>query len=228
MTERFDLRLVPASVSDARGRAFAEMARRAFQEPDFRTLLFERLDDVDPAALPFLIREFGLHKFIEPGMPEATQRELLKRSFELHGEVGYVRGVRLGLELIGVRVLRWTQWFQAAPMGAPGTHRVRIGLDRAVFPDEGVAVTTRLWRAIGRMVRHTQRASQDISFEIATGSDPVAVFSGMGLISRLQYRVPVDPPPDAPTPEPRRLRAIVGVASGMGLASRLTYRARTS
>jgi phage tail P2-like protein len=228
MSARFDRRLVPPSVADARGRAFAEAARLALADPDFRALLFERLDTVDGSALPFLIREFGLHKFIEPGMPEATQRALLRGSFALHGEIGYVRGVRLGLALIGVRVVRWTQWFQATPPAQPGTHRVRIALDRAVFPDEGVAITARLNRAIGRMVRHTQRASQEIGFEIASQAPPVLIHIGMALTSRLQFRSPVLPPPEAPAPEPPRLRAVVGLNVGMGLATRLTFRTRTA
>jgi len=216
MADRFDPRLVPGSIADARGKAFAETARRAAAEPDFRKLLFERIDDVDSALLPFLIREFGLHKFVEPGMTEATIRRMLKGSFELHKEIGYIRGVRIGLALAGIRITRWTQWFKATPMGAPGTHRVRIALDEAVFPDEGFALTARFRRLVTRVVRHTTRASQDVGVEIASQSDPAVIRVGVGFSSRIRMRMRAEPRD--------RISAETGFFTGVGLHSTIRFR----
>lgn len=216
MADRFDNRLVAGSIADERSRAFAETARRAAAEPDFLRLLIERIDDVDAALLPFLIREFGMHKFIEPGMPEATIRRMLKGSFELHKEIGYIRGVRLGFALAGIRVTQWVQWFQRAPMGAPGTHRIRIALDEAVFPDEGFALSSRFRRLVGRIIRHTTRASQDVAVEILTEGDPVFVRVGVGLASQVRIFMRAAPRD--------RLAASTGIYVGVGLHSIIRFR----
>lgn len=216
MVDRFDPRLIPGSIADERGRAFAETARRAAAEPDFKKLLLDRIDEVESELLPFLIREFGLHKFVEPGMSEARVRAMLKASFELHKEIGYIRGVRFGLELIGVRVTRWVQWFQRVPMGAPGTHRLRIALDAAIFPDEGVQLTGRFRRLVSRMVRYTTRASQDVQIEIETAGDPVPVRVGVAQWSRIRQRMRA-PPRD-------RLSDITPVYAGIGLNQRIRVR----
>lgn len=216
MVDRFDQRLVTGSISDERSRAFSETARRAAAEPDFRKLLMERIDDVDAALLPFLIREFGLHKFVEPGMPEATIRRMLKGSFELHKEIGYIRGVRLGLGLAGIRITSWVQWFQRVPMGAPGTHRVRIALDEAVFTDEGFALTARFRRLVSRIVTHTTRASQDVGVEVLTAGDPVVVRVGVGFISQVRMRMRATPRD--------RISADAGHYVGVGLHSSIRFR----
>lgn len=215
MADRFDPRLIPPSISDPRARAFAEVARRALAEPDFRMLLIERIDDVPTAFLPFLIREFGLHKFVEPGMDEASIRRMLKASFELHKDIGYIRGVRFGLSLLGLRITRWVQWFQTQPKGAPGTHAVRIGFDAAVFP-EGTAITARLRRAVHRMVRHTKRASQDIALGIETAADEVPVFVGMGFASRLRFRMASGPR--------EKMHGQASIYCGAVFVSRLRYK----
>lgn len=219
MADRFHPRLIAPSVNDARGRAFAETARRAAAEPGFRKLLVERIDDVDAALLPFLIREFGLDKFVEPDMPEVTIRRMLKGSFELHKEIGYIRGVRFGLSLLGLRIVSFVQWFQRVPMGAPGTHRVRIAFDEAVFPGDGTAITARLRRAISRMVHATKRASQDVAIGIETAADEVPVFVGMGFASRLRFRM-------ASAPR-ERMHGQASIYIGAVFVSRLRYRMGT-
>ncbi|MFA6966126.1 phage tail protein I [Bosea sp. (in: a-proteobacteria)] len=192
MTERFDSRLIPPSIHDARSRAFGEVLRRALAEPDFRKLLMERIDDVDAALLPFLVREFGLQHFVEPGMTEAVIRRLLKGSFRLHAEMGYIHGVRTGLDMLGIGVTSWAQWFQQEPQGAPGTHIVTVSVDDEVFIDEGRAITSRLQRAIGRMVRRMRRFSQFIAIRFTAASEaPVHV--GMAVITRLRISPSIEP-----------------------------------
>lgn len=193
MVDRFEPRLAPPSVSDARGRAFAETARRAAAEPEFRRLLLERIDDVPAGLLPYLVREFGLHKFVEPGMPEETIRRMLKGSFDLHKEIGYIRGVSYGLSLLGFRIVSWTQWFRRVPMGAPGTHRVRLAFDEAIFPGDGTAITVRMRRAVSRMVHNTKRASQDVGVEMKSAGDSAAIYVGMAIATRLEFRMAAGP-----------------------------------
>lgn len=192
MPERFDRRSIPPSILDARSRAFGEVLRRAVAEPDFRKLLFEWLDDVDPSLFPFLIREFGIQHFVEPGMTDAVIRRLLKGSFELHRKMGFINGVRAGLGMLGVSVTSWSQWFQQTPQGAPGTHVATISVDAEVFVEEGRALTARLQRAIGRMVGRMQRKSQFVAVRFTAESE-VPVFVGMATVTRLRISPSIEP-----------------------------------
>ncbi len=49
--------LVPPSISDERGKAFDKVMARALADPEFRRLLFERIEDVDAGVLPFPVSE---------------------------------------------------------------------------------------------------------------------------------------------------------------------------
>ncbi|MFC5393082.1 phage tail protein [Bosea vestrisii] len=169
MIERYDNRLIPPSVNDDRGQAFGETLRQALADPDFRALLMERIDDVDARLLPFLIREFGLQHFVEPGMTEAVIRRLLKGSFQLHAQMGYIYGVRTGLAMLGIGITSWSQWFQQLPQGAPGTHRATLSIADEVFAGEGRAITARLQRAIERMVLRMKRFSQHVAIRFVAG-----------------------------------------------------------
>lgn len=192
MIERYDQRLIPPSIKDDRAQAFGLTLRQALADPDFRALLMERIDDVDPRLLPFLIREFGIQHFVEPDMTEAVIRRLLKGSFRLHAEMGYIFGVRTGLGMLGISVTSWSQWFQQVPAGPAGTHVVTVSVDDEVFIDEGRAITARLQRAIGRMVRRMRRYSQYIAIRF-TASAEVPVYVGAVVATRLRI---------APTTEP--------------------------
>jgi phage tail P2-like protein len=195
--ERYDNRLIPPSIKDDRAIAFGETLRHALADPDFRALLMERVDDVDARLLPFLIREFGLQHFVEPGMSEVVIRRMLKGSFQLHAEMGYIYGVRTGLTMLGIGITAWSQWFQQQPAGAPGTHLATLSIGEEVFVGEGRAITFRLQRAIGRMIARMQRKSQFITIRLVAGgaggqpggttenhSAPIHV--GVQLISRLR------------------------------------------
>jgi len=216
---RGDPRIIPPSIRDIRSRAFGETMRRALAEPEFRKLLFERIDDIDAALLPFLVREFGLQHFIEPGMSEAIVRRLLKGSFRLHAEMGYIYGVRTGLDMLGIDIVSWVQWFQASPAAAPGTHVVTVSVDEEVFVGEGRAITARLQRAIGRMVRRMRRYSQSIAIRF-TASSESAVHVGMAHRSRIRV---------APTVAPAStVSARPPVFIGMAARSRIRIEPRTA
>lgn len=185
MAERVDTRIIPPSINDARSQAFGEAVQQALADPNFKQLLFEWLDDVDPRLFPFLIREFGLQHFVEPGMSEAVIRRLLKGSFELHRKMGFIHGVRAGLDMLGISVTSWSQWFQQTPRGADGTHIATVSVADEVFIDEGRAITARLQRAIGRMVARMQRKSQFVAIRFTTGG------SGGGGADDIASRVPI-------------------------------------
>jgi phage tail P2-like protein len=192
MSARVDASLVPPSIFDERGKAFGEVMARAIADPQFKTLLFERIDDVDASVLPFLIREFSIEEFVEPGMSEPIIRRLLKGAFELHARKGFIDAVRTGLGFLGVRVKSWTQWFEAVPSAAPGTHVVQLSIDEIVFEAEGRAITARLQRAIGRMIDGTKRHSQDVTIRFVAES-ATSVFVAAQPISRIKISPKVEP-----------------------------------
>lgn len=196
MADRVDTRIIPPSIHDERSRAFGEAIRQALADPDFKRLLFEWLDNVDPRLFPFLIREFGLQHFVDPGMTEAVIRRLLKGSFELHRKMGFITGVRTGLDMLGISITSWSQWFQQTPKGAAGTHIATVSVDDEVFIDEGRAITARLQRAIGRMVARMQRKSQFIAIRFTTAGDTestVPVRVGMATVTRLRISPSTEP-----------------------------------
>ncbi len=185
-------RLVPPSITDERGRAFGEVMAQALEEPDFARLLFERIDDVDDSVLPFLVREFSIEEFVEPGMNPAAIRRLLKGSYELHARKGFIDGVRRGLDMLGVSVISWRQWFQENPKAAPGTHIAIVRIDDEVFAAEGQAITSRLHRVVERMVAGMKRFSQYVAIRyVVTTSMPVHV--GAIVRTRMVIKPSIDP-----------------------------------
>ncbi len=192
MTARATAALVPPSIADERGRAFGAVMAHAIAEPAFKQLLFERIDEVDACVLPFLVREFSIEEFVDPGMSETVVRRLLKNAFELHARKGFIDGVRIGLSMLGIRITSWTQWWQQEPKGAPGTHVFTLAVDEVVFEAEGRAYTARLQRAIARMIDGMKRWSQDIAMRFEAEAE-VPIYVGAAVISRLTVRPTVDP-----------------------------------
>jgi phage tail P2-like protein len=192
-------RLVPPAIADERGKAFGSVMAQALDEPDFARFLFERIDDVDAAFLPHLVREFSIEEFVEPGMGEAMIRRLLKGSYELHARKGFIDGVRQGLAMLGVPVIGWRQWFQDNPKAAPGTHIAIVRVDDEVFAAEGQAITSRLHRAVERMVAGMKRHSQYLAIRYVTGAT-MPVHVGAIIRTRLVIR-----------PNLERITQIVGV-----------------
>lgn len=185
---RVDSRILPPSIADKRGRAFVETMRQALDDPDFKVLLFERIDNVPDGVLPHLVREFSIEEFVEPDMTPAIIRRLLKASYGLHARKGYVDGVRTGLAMLGVDIASWAQWFQQTPAGAPGTHRVRLVVREEIIAGEGVALSGRVQQTLFRMAEGMKRKSQDIGFSIAVDRARLPVFVGMAVRSRIRMR----------------------------------------
>lgn len=184
--------LIPPSIADERSRAFGIIMERAIANPDFKSLLFERIDSVDASLLPFLVREFSIEEFVEPGMSDVVVRRLLAGAFEIHARKGFIDGVESGLEMLGIRIASWRQWFENNPKTAAGTHVVTLIIDEVVFEAEGHAITARLQRVIGRMIGGMKRYSQDINVRFNATSQ-TAVFIGAAIRQRVRVRPAVAP-----------------------------------
>lgn len=177
---RGDLKIIPPSVADARGTAFGQVLAQALDEPDFKQLLFERIDTVPASVLPFLVREWSMEEFIEPGMSELVVRRLLKEAFTLHQMKASIRGVRHGLKMLGMRVA-WKQWFQMTPPGAPGTHTITVYVSEYIFDGQDALLDTRAQRAALRMIAGMKRWSQHETFQVG-----VSIGSTLGVATAAQ------------------------------------------
>lgn len=206
--------LVPPSISDGRGKAFGKVMARAIADPDFKKLLFERIDDVDASVLPFLIREFSIEEFVEPGMSETVIRRLLKASYQLHATKGFIHGVRRGLLMLGMRVV-WKQWFQNAPKTERGTHTATVYVNEAIFDGQEYLLDERVQRAAVRMIAGMKRHSQDVTLRLGIASD-----MSIGLSAAARGRAILRPRAalEAPTRTGRRI-GFAQVATGLQVSS---------
>jgi phage tail P2-like protein len=191
--------LLPPSIRDERSIAFMGVMQQAMLEPDFKQALTERIDSVDARLLPALIRELSCEEFIEPGMSEAVIRRLLKRAYELHAKKGYLEGIRLGLQLLGMKV-HWTQWYNSGfnhrPKRPAGTHKAVVYANEYIFDNQGQILDLRTERAALRMINGMKRWSQDVDFSIGIGVSstlgmvmPLTTTGTLGLRSTVKPRV---------------------------------------
>lgn len=194
MSARLTPDLVPPSIADERGRSFGVAMSKAISEADFTRLLFERIDTVDEAALPFLVREFSIEEFVEPGMSNAVIRQLLKNAYELHASKGFIHGVRRGLLMLGMRVT-WQQWFQATPPGQPGTHVITVFVNQYIFSAQNTMIDARVERAALRMINGMKRWSQDVSFRLAVMAKTVIGATAVGEAAQLSRLTGCAEPP---------------------------------
>jgi len=177
------LALLPPGVDDERQRAFVETLDAQLSTIDIASFKMSDAAKVDRRLLPYLVREFSLQEFIEPGLSDDIVRAFIARAHELHSMKGYVEGTRLGLSLLGVEI-DWVQWWQENPHAAPNTHRVRAFFDDILFTDN-VLADAKHRRQVTRIVHATQRWSQDIAitFGVRTAQRPrigaVARMGGM-------------------------------------------------
>ena len=161
--------LLPPGVRDERQLAFVRAIDAGLQPIVLEAFIMSDADKVDARLLPYLVREFSLQEFIEPGMPDEVVRRFIKNAYELHAKKGYVEGTRLGLRLLGVEV-SWTQWWQQEPKGEPNTHVVTTYANENIFADDsGVFLTEKLQTAVRRIIDATKRWSQDVSFRLGAG-----------------------------------------------------------
>lgn len=156
---RLDPATLPPSIRDGFTIAIMQSAARMLGEADFRRVQAELIDTVPAASLPALVRELSLEDIIEPGMAEHVVRRLLKRFYELHAKKGYIDGVRLVLSLLGAKC-EWTQWFEQSPKGRPGTHRVVVFPEEAIFDAQDPLLDPRVQQLVRRAISNYKRKSQ--------------------------------------------------------------------
>ncbi|WP_190323211.1 phage tail protein I [Candidatus Tokpelaia sp.] len=159
---RLDPKTLPPVVANGLTAALTKAAARQLDEPDFRLVMAEFIDTAPSASLPALVRELSLEDLIEPGMREDIVRGLLKRTVELHAAKGTVAGVRAVLALLGAKA-DWQQWYLQSPKGEPGTHKVVVFPESAVFNNGDPILSPRTAALVRRAISNYKRKSQDIT-----------------------------------------------------------------
>lgn len=153
--------LVPSGVRDDRQFALAQTFGEALADIDLAQLTMADPLTVDARLLPFMIREFGAQEFIDPDLPEYIQRRILKNIWSLKALHGYDAGVKLGLELLGIKA-KITHWHQMQPQGPANTHNIEIHIGEKLYdPDADVFLGDNEVRAAKRMISVCKRTSQD-------------------------------------------------------------------
>ena len=195
MARRFDERLIPPGINDARTRWLWGAFDAAVEQFDFHRLLMRTSAEMTSAMLPVAVWELSLEEFWDPeGLPETIARGMIDRAYELHAKKGTDEGVLLGLELLGYRA-RIVHWWQMSPRGHHDTHRVEVEVRAPLYPDHE-PISERTQAQITRMIDATKRWSQDTWLRLALttdGPERVAVATVSGAAATLR---PV-PIPDA-------------------------------
>jgi phage tail P2-like protein len=191
--------ILPGSVADDRGRAFAAVLAQAVAEPDFRALLFERFDIVPEAVLPFLVREFGIEDLVSPGLPAERVRRLLASALDINRERGRVSSIRRGLAALGIRV-DVIQWYQESPRGPRGTHRIRVTVTEHIWGGAPL-IDGRVAGQVRRMIDGTKRWSQDEAIEfVAETRAGLGVAGAVAVGAAVRARLAPQPPAVAGRP----------------------------
>ncbi len=159
VTSLIPMALVPSGVKDDRQQALARLFGEALAKIDLSALSMSDPMTVDARLLPFMIREFGAQDFIDPDFPEHVQRRILAHIWELKSLHGYDAGVRLGLSLLGMRMVL-KHWHQESPRGTPNTHAITFLVGETLF-DEDTVLGARIIVAAHHMIAITKRQSQE-------------------------------------------------------------------
>lgn len=175
--------LVPPGVSDDRQHALAQLFGEMLGGIDLSTLLTSDPMTVDARLLPFLTRELAAQEFVDPDFPEHVQRRILANIWELKSLHGYDAGVRLGLSLLGMRMII-RHWHQQVPPGPANTHEITFLVGEALF-DENALIGPRTISAASRMIDATKRWSQESAIRVGVNVERAAgvtsVASSLGV-----------------------------------------------
>ena len=109
-------RITPPQVLDERGKAILRSLDHIIGERPIEEFYVRDAVTCPSEALPALIAETSMEEFIEPGLPEAIVRRILKHAWLLQSLAGKDDGVLLGLSLLGINATI-TQWWQTKPKG---------------------------------------------------------------------------------------------------------------
>lgn len=180
MSDFIPVSLIPPGVNDKRSRDFTAAFSALLEGFSTSALLVQDPMTVDARLLPLMTVEFGMSDFVPAGLLEAHHRALLAAAPEIHAMTGTVAGARRALAAIGVTV-DWVQWFQRSPRGPHDTHEVTAYVNEHLFADQSALLTAETQMAVLRLIRATQRWSQEIDFKLGIGSA-----SSAGLASALE------------------------------------------
>ncbi|MCG7518847.1 phage tail protein I [Ruegeria sp. Ofav3-42] len=159
-------RITPPQVKDARGTAYLRALNEIIRDQPITAFQVKEAETCPAEALPALIAEYSMQEFIDPELPEAIQRRILKNAWELQSLEGYDAGVKLGLSLMGMTA-DIEQWYRQTPLGAANTHRLTIMVDDVLYPDDDDGYfSPRQTRATLKMIEATKRQSQDTDLRI--------------------------------------------------------------
>ncbi|WP_160175166.1 phage tail protein I [Ruegeria halocynthiae] len=188
-------RITPPQVLDERGSAYLQALNEIIGDQPITAFQVKDAETCPAEALPALIAEYSMEEFIDPDLPEAIQRRILKNAWLLQKLEGYDAGVKLGLSLLGMTAII-EQWHAQVPMGVANTHRITVEIDELLYPDEGGHFSDRQVAAIWRMINATKRHSQGTELRTAVaarGKAYVGVY--MGAVIKATAPAVVPPPP---------------------------------
>lgn len=181
MSELIPLDLIPPGINDQRSRDFVGALDRLLSRFSTSAILVQDPMTVDRMLLPSMVVSLAMTDFMPAGLNETATRRLLAAAPEIHKWTGTVKGARMALQAIGVKVV-WQQWYQKKPVKGPhDTHVVTAYVNEQLFDDDTNLLSTRVQKAILRQLEATQRWSQDIDFQIGVG-----VASGVQAATVLQ------------------------------------------
>lgn len=105
---------------------------------------------------------------------EDRKRQAIDSSFDLNRLRGFVPGVLLGLEVIGLAGCRHIEWHEEQPEGTPGTFRVEL----PVGDNLGVALDASQQAEMIAVINRMKRRSQHFAVEVRSETDTALPFFG--------------------------------------------------
>lgn len=113
--------------------AFDMLVKQRFSELELDKVLIYLIDNVDPDAIPYLAEQFDVlgYKGMKLARTEAEQREIIKKSIELHRFKGTLWAVEEALKAIGYGDVTITEhveghWAKFRVFVDIGTHPVNV------------------------------------------------------------------------------------------------------
>lgn len=176
--------LTPPSLRDGHRPYVLQTARIGHNSGEIKRLFLRDPDNCPNETLPLLIAEYSLEEFIEPGLVESAIRALLKAAPRLHQIKGKPPGIRYALDQIGLKV-QFTDWFEAVPEMAAGTHEIFIDVGANLFENEAVVgpkTINQIWRLINEMKRWSQKTYLRIgvNYFAEIGFAPIVATASIG------------------------------------------------
>jgi phage tail P2-like protein len=145
--------------------AFDLLVKQRFTELELDKLLVYIIDTVPAAAIPYLADQFDVlgYKGFRLAQTEAAQREVIKRSIELHRYKGTLWAVREALTSIGYGAAI----IQENVDGAPYTFRITIDLGTQMLSESSIEDIEKMIDEYKNIRSHLL----DLSYTINFGDD---------------------------------------------------------